>query len=305
MNQKNEFQKMIQHVFEEGIESKDRTNVGTLSTFGPQFNYNVENTFPLFTDKKTWFKGIAVELLWFLGATDEKYAKFGNSNIKYLVDNNVKIWDDWPYKKYKESVSNALSIEEFRQAIKEDENFAFRYGDLGPIYGKQWLSWGERGYNQIDKIIDQLKNNPFDRGIIVSAWNAQDLDKMALRPCHTMFQIYARPRKGETYLSLKLYQRSADLMLGVPFNVASYTLLLYMLSHVLNMKPYKFIHTFGDLHIYSNHIEAANGILKRDPIDYPTLEIKNRRESIYDFRLEDFEIKGYRHYPSIKLEVAV
>tara|TARA_Y100001968_G_scaffold306597_1_gene323562 strand:+ start:893 stop:1684 length:792 start_codon:yes stop_codon:yes gene_type:complete len=257
---------LMESVLQEGTKKTDRTGTGTISIFGHQSTYDLENSFPLVTTKKTHLKSIIHELLWFLK---------GETNIKYLKDQNVKIWDDWA-----------------------DEN-----GELGPVYGYQWRSWPtEDGQNidQIKNVIHDIKNNPNSRRLIVSAWNVGQISKMALPPCHSFFQFYVSNNK----LSCQLYQRSADVFLGVPFNIASYSLLTMMIANVCNLKPGKFIHTLGDAHLYINHIEQAKLQLTRKPKNLPTMIIKSRK-NIFDFVFEDFELVGYDPHPHIKAPIAV
>lgn len=326
---------LIERIIKEGHQSDDRTGTGTIKIFGHQSTYNMDDGFPLLTLKNTWMKGVTHELLWLLGChmKDDRYKDLSLTNIKYLVDNKVHIWDEWA-----------------------DEN-----GDLGPVYGKQWVDWNkfsinhdtEKGkslslnpINQIQTIIDKLteghKNfNPMDRGLVVSAWNVGELDQMALRPCHAFFQFQARElshdervklyideyapgisepagfveeklktRNIPKYeLSLQLYQRSADTFLGVPFNIASYSLLLHMVCHVTGMKPGKFVHSFGDAHLYSNHEEQVKELLSRATVDYgpklPTLWLNPDIKNIFNFQYDDIKVLDYNPLPTIKAEVAV
>lgn len=258
---------LLKHILDHGVEKTDRTGTGTISTFGYQMRFNLNEGFPLVTTKKLHLKSIIHELLWFL---------MGDTNIKYLTDNGVKIWNEWA-----------------------DSN-----GDLGPVYGKQWRSWQANDGHLIDQIseaITQIKTNPDSRRIIVSAWNVGELDKMALMPCHSFFQFYVAKNK----LSCQLYQRSADVFLGVPFNIASYALLTQMIAHVCNLELGDFVHTFGDVHIYSNHLEQVNLQLSREPKPLPTMKIARRVESVFDFKYEDFILEGYDPHPAIKAPVAV
>ena len=258
---------LLKHILETGSTKTDRTGTGTTSCFGYQMRFNLQEGFPLVTTKKVHMKSIIYELLWFLK---------GETNIKYLKDHNVKIWDEWA-----------------------DEN-----GELGPVYGKQWRSWeGKDGVviDQVSDAIKQIKNNPDSRRIIVSAWNVADLPKMALMPCHTIFQFYVADGK----LSCQLYQRSADVFLGVPFNIASYALLTLMIAQVCDLEPGDFVHTFGDVHIYSNHIEQVNLQLSRTPYALPTMKLNPVVKSIFDFTYEDFTLENYQSHPSIKAPVAV
>ncbi len=262
-----QYEDLMQQVFEHGVAKSDRTGTGTRSVFGHQMRFNLAEGFPLVTTKKVHFKSIAVELLWFLR---------GDSNVRWLQQQGVTIWDEW----------------------------AGADGDLGPVYGVQWRSWPTPGGGHIDQIaqvVQQLKANPDSRRIIVSAWNVADLDRMALAPCHAFFQFYV----AEGRLSCQLYQRSADIFLGVPFNIASYALLTHMLAQQCDLAPGDFIWTGGDCHIYSNHEEQVRTQLARAPYPYPTLNLKRRPASIFDYAYEDFEIADYQHHPPIKALVAV
>ncbi|WP_416387537.1 thymidylate synthase [Candidatus Epulonipiscium viviparus] len=245
-----------------GVYKEDRTGVGTISTFGYQMRFNLAEGFPLVTLKRTYFKGIAHELLWFLS---------GDTNIKYLVDKNVHIWDEWA-----------------------DEN-----GDLGPVYGAQWRSFS--GVDQIAHVIEEIKSNPDSRRLIVTAWNVPEIEKMALPPCHMFFQFYV----AEGKLSCQMYQRSADTFLGVPFNIASYSLLVHMIAAVTDLEVGDFVHTIGDAHIYTNHLQQVKLMLKREPKSLPKIRILRKVDSIFDFRYEDFELLDYNPHKAIKAEVAV
>ena len=258
---------LMRTILDEGHYKADRTGTGTYSIFGHQMRFDLQKGFPLLTTKKLHLRSIIYELLWFLR---------GDTNIQYLHDHNVTIWDEWA-----------------------DEN-----GDLGPVYGKQWRSWEApdgRIIDQITNLIEQLKRNPDSRRLIVSAWNPADVDQMALPPCHTMFQFYA----NDGQLSCQLYQRSADVFLGVPFNIASYALLTMMVAQVCGLKAKDFVHTFGDAHIYSNHVEQAKLQLSRDPRPLPQMRINPDVKSIFDFQYEDFTLENYDPHPHIKAEVAV
>ncbi len=264
---------LLKHIIETGTDKADRTGTGTRSVFGHQLRFNLQEGFPLVTTKKVHLKSIIYELLWFLQ---------GNTNIGYLTDNGVKIWDEWA-----------------------DEN-----GDLGPVYGKQWRSWeGANGVetDQVKDVIDQLKNNPDSRRIIISAWNVADLPKMKLMPCHCLFQFYtsAPDANGRRKLSCQLYQRSADVFLGVPFNIASYALLTMMIAQVCDMDAGDFVHTFGDVHLYSNHFEQANLQLARTPFPSPQMKLNSEVKDIFNFKYEDFELWNYESHPGIKAQVAV
>lgn len=258
---------LLNHIIENGSYKADRTGTGTYSVFGYQMRFDLEEGFPLLTTKKLHLRSIIYELLWFLQ---------GDTNIRYLKDHGVKIWDEWA-----------------------DEN-----GDLGPVYGKQWRSWGAKDGSTVDQISDviaQIKHNPDSRRLIVSAWNVAEIPEMALAPCHVLFQFYVN--NGE--ISCQLYQRSADLFLGVPFNIASYSLLLMMIAQVTGLKPKHFIHTFGDVHLYSNHMEQAKEQLTRSPKSLPRMMINPEVTSIFDFKYEDFQLTGYDPEPHIKAPVAV
>ena len=268
---------LVKHVLENGNEKSDRTGTGTKSVFGHQMRFDLSEGFPMVTTKKLHLKSIIYELLWFLR---------GDTNIKYLQENGVKIWDEWA-----------------------DSN-----GDLGPVYGQQWRNWNDNEIDQIVSVINSLKNNPDSRRMLVSAWNPGVLPdtkksfeenvqngKAALPPCHALFQFYVHNQK----LSCQLYQRSADIFLGVPFNIASYALLTEMMAHVCNLKCGEFVHTFGDAHIYNNHIEQVQLQLKREPKPLPKLKFKRKVDNIFDFKFDDFEILNYDPHPHIKGKVAV
>ena len=258
---------LMRHVREQGNRKEDRTGTGTLSVFGYQMRFDLAQGFPVVTTKKLHLRSIIHELLWFLQ---------GDTNIKYLHDNKVSIWDEWA-----------------------DEN-----GDLGPVYGYQWRSWPTpdgRHIDQIAQVLDQLRNNPDSRRIIVSAWNVAEIDKMALPPCHAFFQFYVADGK----LSCQLYQRSADIFLGVPFNIASYALLTMMIAQVVGLKPGDFVHTLGDAHLYLNHLEQTDLQLSRTPYALPTLRINPDVKNLFAFKFEDFELVGYQHHEHIKAPVAV
>lgn len=268
-----QYLQLLQHIMDTGVQKHDRTGTGTISCFGYQARFDLRQGFPLVTTKKLHLKSIIYELLWFLK---------GDTNIKYLTDHNVSIWNEWA-----------------------DGN-----GELGPVYGKQWRSWeGANGQtiDQISGVIEQIRKNPDSRRLIVSAWNVADLPKMALMPCHNMFQFYVAEPKGggKPALSCQLYQRSADVFLGVPFNIASYALLTLMIAQVCNLEPGEFIHTFGDVHLYNNHIEQAKLQLSRTPYPLPQMKLNPGVKSIFDFTFEDFTLENYQHHPAIKAPVAV
>jgi thymidylate synthase len=282
---------LCRHVLEHGTQKSDRTGTGTLSVFGYQMRYNLEEGFPLLTTKKVHLKSIVHELLWFIK---------GDTNIKYLVDHDVKIWNEWPYEAFKKSVDyKGESMEDYILKIKNDPSFAEKYGDLGPVYGAQWRNFN--GVDQLQYILDELKSNPDSRRMILSAWNPAEIKHMALPPCHTLIQFYAADGK----LSLQLYQRSADIFLGVPFNIASYALLLLMVAQVTNLKPGEFVHTLGDAHIYSNHVDQIRLQLTRTPKQRPTLTLNPNIDSLFDFTYDDIKLENYDPYPAIKGKVAV
>ena len=258
---------LIQHILTHGVDKEDRTGTGTKSIFGYQMRFDLQKGFPLLTTKKLHLRSIIYELLWFLQ---------GDTNIQYLQDHGVKIWNEWA-----------------------DED-----GELGPVYGSQWRSWrtaDARTIDQIEKVVSQIKNNPNSRRLIVSAWNVGEIDQMALPPCHALFQFYVANKQ----LSCQLYQRSADVFLGVPFNIASYALLTMMVAQVCNLTPGEFVHTFGDVHLYKNHIDQARLQLTRQPYPLPKIQINPEVDSIFGFDYDDFELSGYQAHPHIKAEVAV
>ena len=258
---------LLQHILDTGVQKHDRTGTGTISCFGYQMRFDLQKGFPLVTTKKVHTKSIIHELLWFLK---------GETNIQYLKENGVSIWNEW----------------------------ANESGELGPVYGKQWRSWeGKDGkvVDQVSDLIKQIKNNPDSRRLIVSAWNVTELPQMALMPCHTIFQFYIANGK----LSCQLYQRSADVFLGVPFNIASYALLTLMIAQVCDLEPGEFIHTFGDVHIYNNHIDQVKLQLSRRPFALPTMRLNPSIRNIFDFKFEDFTLENYQSHPAIKAPVAV
>ena len=285
----------VQYILDHGTPKGDRTGTGTISTFGYQMRFDLSKGFPLLTTKKVALRAIIHELLWFIS---------GDTNIKYLVDNNVKIWNDWPYKKYKESeFYQGETMDEFVEKIKEDSEFAKVWGELGPVYGHEWRHFdGQDTYvDQLARVINDIKTNPNSRRLIVNAWQAAYVDKMALPPCHMAFQFYVNDGK----LSCQLYPRSADAFLGVPFNIASYSLLTMMIAKICNLEVGEFIHTFGDLHIYNDHIEQVKLQLSRTPKELPKMIIHGNQKNIEDFKFEDFELVGYDPYPAIKGNVSV
>lgn len=288
-----QYKKMCQDILEKGKYKDDRTNTGTISLFGYQCRYDLNEGFPLLTTKKVYYKGVLAELLWMIS---------GSTNIRPLVLQNVNIWNEWPFEKYKKSAEyQNETLQEFISKIKEDENFANKWGDLGPVYGHQWRDFF--GVDQIKNLEDSLKNNKFSRRHILCAWNPAEVDKMALPPCHAFVQFYV---DADDRLSCQLYQRSGDVFLGVPFNIASYATLTMMLAKVCHLKLGDFVHTLGDAHIYKNHVEQVKLQLSRDCRKLPTLKIlKEDAKSICDFKYEDFALEGYDPHPAIKGEVAV
>jgi len=280
----------LNHILTDGSNKEDRTNTGIISTFGYQMRFNLNEGFPLLTTKKVHLKSIIHELLWFVK---------GDTSLKYLADNNVRIWNEWPYKKFTKSTDyNGESMTEYIEMIKSDSEFCSKHGDLGPVYGKQWRDFN--GYDQLANVIEEIKINPNSRRLIISAWNPPQLKDMALPPCHLLFQFYVKDNK----ISLQLYQRSADAFLGIPFNIASYALLLMMVAQVTGLEPYEFVHTVGDAHIYSNHLEQVRLQLSRTPRKLPKIVIKPHK-NIVDYVYEDFELTEYNPHPAIKGKVAV
>ncbi|SFJ99038.1 thymidylate synthase [Halobacillus dabanensis] len=309
---------LCDHVMKEGAEKGDRTGTGTFSVFGHQMRFQLQDGFPLMTTKRVPFKLIASELLWFIK---------GDTNIRYLLQHNNNIWNEWAFQSWIESedyngpdmtdfgrrsqVDEAFKAEydqqmdQFKKHILEDDDFAEKFGDLGAVYGKQWRQWqSSRGevIDQLKNVIENIKTNPDSRRHIVTAWNPEDVpSNMALPPCHVLFQFYVADGK----LSCQLYQRSGDIFLGVPFNIASYALLTHLIAHECGLEVGEFIHTLGDAHIYSNHREQIKKQLNREPKALPVLSINKEKNSVFDFELEDLSIEGYNPHPSIKAPVAV
>lgn len=284
---------LLETILKNGTDRPDRTSTGTRSIFGYQMRFDLGEGFPLLTTKKVHFKSLAVELLWFIQ---------GSTNIRPLVLENVRIWNEWPYTKYTKSADyQGETLEEYVAKIKEDEDFASKFGNLGPVYGKQWRDFN--GVDQLEVLIDGLKNNPFSRRHIISAWNPAELEDMALPPCHMMMQFYVSSDKKK--LSCQLYQRSADVFLGVPFNIASYALFTMMIAHVCGYEAGEFVHTFGDVHIYNDHFQQVSLQLTRHPKALPTLRFARNVTSIEDFRYEDFILENYDPHPLIKAQVSV
>lgn len=286
---------LIHRVLAEGVHKEDRTGTGTLSVFGHQMRFDLQAGFPMMTTKKLHLKSILHELIWFIR---------GETNIRYLCQNGVRIWDDWPYAKYKASGDfQGEDIRGFAERIAEDSAFAEKWGELGPVYGHQWRSWpGPNGaVDQLKQVLEDLRRNPDSRRHIVSAWNPGYIDQMALPPCHAFFQFYV----AEGKLSCQLYQRSADIFLGVPFNIASYALLVHFMARDLGLGVGDFVHTLGDAHIYSNHIDQVKLQISREPRTLPTLWLNPDVTSLFDFTFDDVRLEGYDPHPHISGAVAV
>jgi thymidylate synthase len=308
---------LAQKILDEGVVKDDRTGVGTKSIFGYQMRYDLQEGFPLLTTKRVAFRLIKSELLWFLK---------GDTNIRYLLEHNNHIWDEWAFERYVESDAykgpdmtnfglRALEDESFNEVYKkemekftsrilEDEQFAEEFGSLGNVYGAQWRSWPSQDggtIDQIAKVIDSIKNKPDSRRHIVSAWNPDEIDDMALPPCHTLFQFYVADGK----LSCQLYQRSADVFLGVPFNIASYALLTHLIARETNLEVGEFVHTFGDAHLYSNHLDQIKLQLSRETRALPTLVLNDEKESIFDFEVDDIQVVDYNPHKGIRAPIAV
>jgi len=299
-----QYHQLMQHILDNGSLKENRTGINTISVFGYQMRFNLEVGFPLVTTKKVHLKSIIHELLWFIA---------GDTNIRYLVKNGVNIWNEWPFQNYLKE--NGLDeklpkygeawkeeLKSFKSRIIEDEDFAAKWGELGPVYGRQWRNF--EGVDQIKQLIEDLKKNPNSRRHIISAWNPKDIPVMAksgLPPCHTLFQFYVADNK----LSCQLYQRSADVFLGVPFNIASYALLTLMVAQVTGLEPGDFVHTFGDAHLYENHLDQTKEQLSRDFRPLPQLKMNPEVKNLFDFKYEDFELLNYDPHPAIKAQVAV
>jgi|TARA_B100000767_G_scaffold204217_1_gene191076 thymidylate synthase len=295
---------LVKYIRDHGVKKEDRTGTGTVSIFGHQMRFNLAEGFPLVTSKKVHLKSILHELLWFIR---------GDTNIRYLIENGVGIWNDWPYQNWLRETGQDKNLvmysaewragmREFTQQIMADQDFADKYGDLGPVYGKQWRNFG--GIDQLAQLMSDLKSNPDSRRLIVSAWNPQDIPvmvKSGLPPCHSLFQFYV----VEGRLSCQLYQRSADVFLGVPFNIASYAALTMMIAQVAGLKLGDFVHTFGDAHLYSNHMDQVDEQLSRTVFGLPTLQINPQVTSLFDFVYEDFELQNYQSHGPISAPVAV
>jgi len=295
---------LMRHIRDNGVRKEDRTGTGTLSIFGHQMRFDLRQGFPLVTTKKVHLKSIIHELLWFIQ---------GDTNIRYLVKSGVNIWNDWPFQSWLRETGQdekyPMYTPQWREQMKlfverviADEQFAKEYGELGPVYGHQWRNF--EGVDQLAQIVEDIKNNPDSRRLIVSAWNPKDIPVMAksgLPPCHTLFQFYVT----EGRLSCQLYQRSADVLLGVPFNIASYALLTLMIAQVTGLQPGDFVHTFGDAHLYSNHMEQVEEQLSREPRPLPVMSINPTVTDLFSFQYDDFELKDYDPYPPISAPVAV
>lgn len=308
---------LCRKILDEGLNRDDRTNTGTYSIFGHQIRFDLQKGFPLLTTKKVPFRLIATELLWFIK---------GDTNIRYLLEHNNNIWNEWAFEKwikspeytgpdmtdfgirsqkdaaFKEEYEQQMEL--FKEKILNDDAFAKKYGDLGSVYGKQWRKWETSKGDSIDQLketIEAIKNNPNSRRHIVSAWNPEDIPSMALPPCHTLFQFYVADGK----LSCQLYQRSADVFIGVPFNIASYALLTHLIAHECDLEVGEFVHTFGDAHIYSNHVNQVNLQLERDIRELPVLKINADGKSVFDIDISDLKIENYNPHPAIKAPIAV
>jgi len=291
-----QYLELLQHILDNGDIKTDRTGTGTLSTFGYQMRFNLQDGFPILTTKKVHLKSIIHELLWFIQ---------GDTNIKYLVENNVRIWNEWPYRTFTKSEDyNGETMKEYVSKIKYSDEFAKKHGELGPVYGRQWRHFeGPDGkfVDQLAEVIEMIKTNPSSRRLIVNAWNPPLIPDMALPPCHMMFHFYVNNGK----LSCQLYQRSADTFLGIPFNIGSYALLTMMIAQVCDLELGDFVHTLGDAHIYKDHFDQVALQLTRIPRTLPTMKINPGIKSIEDFNFEDFELVGYDPYPLIKGKVSV
>jgi thymidylate synthase len=313
----NQYLQLLKHVLEHGVRKEDRTGTGTISTFGYQMRFDLQEGFPLLTTKRVAFKAVKSELLWFIK---------GDTNIRYLLQHNNKIWNEWAFKRWIESgaydgpdmtnfglrsqsdeqfaLQYKEQMERFKQLVLTDDAFAAQYGELGDVYGKQWRAWrttqGET-IDQLQDVIETIKRNPDSRRLIVSAWNPEDVPTMALPPCHTLFQFYVADGK----LSCQLYQRSADIFLGIPFNIASYALLTHLIARECGLEPGEFVHTLGDAHIYVNHLEQIREQLSREPKALPKLMLSGDWTSVFDADVANITLEGYDPHPAIKASVAV
>ncbi len=303
-HQEHQYLDLVEHVLKNGDRRVDRTGVGTLASFGAMMRFDMsDGTFPVYTTKRVYWKTAVKEMLWFLA---------GQTNIRSLLEQNVRIWTDWPLDKYRKATGADISQEEFEARILDDGEFALKWGDLGPVYGKQWRRWvGPDGqeYDQIASVIKTLRSDPASRRMLFHAWNVADLDKMALNPCHNFYQFFAsgisEKDGGAARLSLMTGTRSNDLGLGNPFNVCQQAALLAMVAQQVDMVPHELIWVGGDVHLYLNHLELAETILQREPRPFPKLRLLRRAESIDDYRIEDFEVTGYDPHPPIEAPVAV
>lgn len=316
-HQEFEYLNLCRYCLDNGNRKGDRTGTGTLSVFGYQMRFDLQKGFPLLTTKRIPFRLIASELLWFIK---------GDTNIRYLLQHNNHIWNEWAFKNWIESdeyqgpdmtdfglrsqrdeqfrVQYEAEMKKFVEKILKDEHFANKYGDLGPVYGKQWRAWETTTGGKIDQLkdlIEQIKTNPNSRRLILSSWSPEFTPQMALPPCHTMFQFYVHDGR----LSCQLYQRSGDIFLGIPFNIAEYALLTHLIAHVCGLEPGEFVHTIGDAHIYVNHLQQIEMQLKREPRPFPILKINEEKKTLFDFEMEDISIEGYDPHPAIKAPVAV
>lgn len=286
-----QYHKLIEDVLTHGLDKEDRTKTGTRSLFGYQMRFDLSEGFPLVTTKKVYHKAIVHELLWFIK---------GDTNIKYLVDNGVNIWNEWPYENFKKSADfQGESIDLFVEKIKNDQGFAMKFGDLGPVYGAQWRNFN--GVDQLEWILNTIKHTPDSRRMVLSAWNPAEISQMALPPCHTLIQFYVNQDK----LSLQLYQRSGDIFLGIPFNIASYALFLHMMAQVTNLEVGDFVHTIGDAHIYHNHMEQVKLQITRTPYPLPKLKLNPDIKDLFSFTFEDITLENYLSHPKITGKVAV
>lgn len=288
-----QYHALLNEILEKGTDRLDRTSTGTRSIFGYQMRFDLADGFPLLTTKKVHFKSVVHELLWFIT---------GSTNIRPLVLNNVRIWNEWPYERFvKSEAYNNESLDEYIERIKNDQTFADKHGNLGPVYGKQWRDFN--GVDQLKQLIEGIRHNPFSRRHIISAWNPAELENMALPPCHMMMQFYVSSDRKR--LSCQLYQRSADVFLGVPFNIASYALFTHLVAQVCDLEAGEFIHTFGDVHIYNDHMEQVALQLSREPLPLAHLRLNPMIKEIEDFRYEDIELLDYQSHPAIKAKVSV
>ena len=288
-----QYHALLNEILEKGTDRLDRTSTGTRSIFGYQMRFDLAEGFPLLTTKKVHFKSVVYELLWFIT---------GSTNIRPLVLNNVRIWNEWPYERFvKSDAYNNESLDDYVERIKNDQTFADKHGNLGPVYGKQWRDFN--GVDQLKQLIEGIRHNPFSRRHIISAWNPAELENMALPPCHMMMQFYVSSDRKR--LSCQLYQRSADVFLGVPFNIASYALFTHLIAQVCDLEAGEFIHTFGDVHIYNDHMEQVALQLSREPLPLANLRLNPMIKEIEDFRYEDIELLDYQSHPAIKAKVSV